>query len=69
VTNVFASQDLISEGIAYGDTLVAGGPDEARASLRPGQVNVSSAQIDPTALFLGYKQSGDGRERANFACA
>jgi len=49
--------------------LVAGGPDEARASLRPGQVNVSSAQIDPTALFLGYKQSGDGRERANFACA
>ena len=32
------------------------------SKLRSGQVNVNSAQIDFTAPFGGYKQSGNGRE-------
>ena len=48
---------------------VQGAPDEARAvgrQLRAGQVNLNSPAWDTFAPFGGYKQSGNGREYADW---
>ena len=34
--------------------------------LRAGQVNVNGVQVNPRARFVGYKQSGNGREMGRF---